>query len=100
MSSEAQATSEIEDGMLDRDELRPFIRRQLGLATNNLRVRPAEQRISEVMSDLYRNSELPLDDATLFAWHRMVSSGRADLAAIGHYRTHPQPMRVRSVPVL
>jgi len=35
----------------------------------------------------------------LFAWHRMVTSGRSDLIEIGRYRTSQEPMQVVSGPI-
>jgi|CXWL01.1.fsa_nt_gi Fic family protein len=96
MSNEAITTSEIEGELLNRDSVQSSIRRQLGLATDHRRVQPAEQGISEIMVDLYRNHAKPLDDRVLFSWHRMVTKGRADLHDIGRYRTHTEPMQVVS----
>ncbi|MBL8964543.1 MAG: Fic family protein [Phycisphaeraceae bacterium] len=96
MSNEAVTTSEIEGEILDRDSVQSSIRRQLGLATDHRRVQPAEQGIGEMMVDLFRNYAKPLDDDTLFAWHRMIANGRTDLRDIGRYRTHPEPMQVVS----
>lgn len=97
MSSEALTTSEIEGEMLDRASVQSSIRRQLGLTTDKRRVRPAEQGIAEMMVDLYRTSAKPLTAEMLFAWHRMVMSGRQhDLKDIGGYRTGGEPMQVVS----
>lgn len=96
MSNEAVTTSEIEGELLNRDSVQSSIRRQLGLASDHRRVQPAEQGISEMMVDLYRHHARPLDERTLFAWHKMVMRGRADLDDIGRYRTHTEPMQVVS----
>lgn len=96
MSTEAVTTSEIEGEMLDRASVQSSIRRQLGLATDNRRVRPGEQGIAEMMVDLYRSFADPLSEETLFRWHRMVVSGRRDLADVGCYRTSIAPMQVVS----
>jgi Fic family protein len=96
MSTEAVTTSEIEGEFLDRTSVQSSIRRQLGLATDNRRVRPGEQGIAEMMVDLYRSFALALSDEMLFAWHRMLMSGRRDLKDIGCYRTSHQPMQVVS----
>src|SRR5258708_39540862 len=76
MSTEAVTTSEIEGEILDRASVQSSLRKQLGLATDNRRVRPAEQGIAEMMVDLYRSFAAPLSDETLFRWHRMLVSGR------------------------
>ncbi len=96
MSEEAVTSSEIEGEFLDRDSVQSSIRRQLGLSADARRASPAEQGIAEMMVDLYRNTERPLDEATLCSWHRMLMHGRRDLREIGHYRTHVEPMQVVS----
>ena len=96
MSSEGVTTSEIEGEILDRASVQSSIRRQLGLATDNRRVKPGEQGIAEMIVDLYRSSAEPLSDETLFRWHRMVVSGRRDLTDVGRYRTGTEAMQVVS----
>jgi Fic family protein len=96
MSTEAVTTSEIEGEVLDRASVQSSIRRQLGLATDNRRVRPAEQGIAEMMVDLYRSFSGPLSDEMLFRWHSMLFSGRRDLKDVGRYRTGEEPMQVVS----
>lgn len=96
MSDEAITTSRIEGEILDRDSVQSSIRRQLGLSADRRSVKPAEQGIGEMMVHLFRHFADPLDDPTLFAWHRMVTHGRQDLRDIGRYRTHAEPMQVVS----
>ncbi len=96
MSTEALTTSEIEGETLDRASVQSSIRKQLGLSTDNRRVRPAEQGIAEMMVDLYRSFAAPLSQETLFAWHRMLVRGRPDLKDVGRYRTGKEPMQVVS----
>ncbi len=96
MSTEAVTTSEIEGETLDRASVQSSIRKQLGLSTDNRRVGPAEQGIAEMMVDLYRSFAAPLSHETLFAWHRMLVSGRRDLEDVGRYRTGKEPMQVVS----
>ena len=84
MSGEAVTTSAIEGEILNRASVQSSILRQLGLASpDKRRVMPAEQGIAEMMVDLYRSFSQPLSDEMLFGWHRMVTSGRKDLADIG-----------------
>ena len=59
-------------------------------------MKPAEQGIAEMMVSLYRNFSDPLSDEVLFAWHRMLTSGRRDLTNTGSYRTGTEPMQVVS----
>ncbi len=96
LSTEALTTSEIEGELLDRSSVQSSIRRQLGLADDLRRVKPAEQGIAEMTVDLYRSFAAPLSHAMLFAWHRMVTNGRHDLRNIGSYRTHTEPMQIVS----
>jgi len=52
-----------------------------------------------MMVDLYRSSAEPLSHERLFAWHRMLFAERGDLADIGRYRTHAEPMQVVGGPL-
>jgi Fic family protein len=66
MSTEAVTTSEIEGEMLDRASMQSSLRKQLGLATDERRVRPAERGIAEMMVDLYRSFAEPLTEEVPF----------------------------------
>jgi Fic family protein len=99
ISAEAVTTSEIEGEILDRASIQSSIRRQLGLAADQRRAKPAEQGIAEMMVDLHRSFAEPLSDDALFAWHRMIVRGRADLMDIGRYRTHDDSMQIVSGPI-
>lgn len=96
ISDEAFKTSEIEGEILNRDSLQSSIRGHFGLKTDNRRIPPAEQGISEMMVDLYKTYQTPLTHEQLFNWHRMLTNGRRDLLDIGAYRTHDDPMQVVS----
>ena len=96
MGTEAVTTSEIEGEVLDRASVQSSIRKQLGLAADERRVRPAERGIAEMTVDLYRSFAEPLSEEMLFRWHRMVMSGRRDLKDVGRYRTGAEPMQVVS----
>jgi Fic family protein len=96
MSAEAVTTSEIEGEILDRASVQSSIRRQMGLAADERRVRPAERGIAEMMVDLYRSFAEPLSEKMLFRWHRMVMSGSRDMKNVGRYRTGAEPMQVVS----
>ena len=96
MSTEAVTTSEIEGEILDRASVQSSIRKQLGVATEERRVRPVERGIAEMIVDLYRSFAEPLSEEMLFRWHRMVMSGRRDLEDVGRYRTGAEPMQVVS----
>ena len=96
MSTEAINTSEIEGEILNRDSVQSSIRRNFGLDTDNQRIPPAEQGIAEMMVDLYQTYNEPLSHSKMFAWHKMLTSGRRDLTDIGCYRTHKDAMQVVS----
>ncbi|MFT6871590.1 MAG: Fic family protein [Roseivirga sp.] len=98
ISDEAYKTSEIEGEILNRDSIQSSIRRQLGLQVDHRRVEPAEQGIAQMMVDLYRNYDAPLDQQSLSLWHKMLTNGRRDLVDIGCYRTHDDPMQIVSGP--
>lgn len=96
ITGEAVKTSEIEGEYLNRDSVQSSILRNFGLDTDNRRVKPAERGIADMMTDLYKHFDKPLSHATLFNWHKMLTSGRQDLQDIGRYRTHNDPMQVVS----
>ncbi len=96
MSDEAMNTSEIEGEALDRASLQSSIKRQLGLQAPQTPNHPAENGISEMMIDLYHHYDAPLRHEILFQWHEMLMNGRRDIADIGAYRTHNDPMQVVS----
>jgi Fic family protein len=96
MSTEAVTTSEIEGEILDRASVQSSLRKQLGIATDERRVRPAERGIAEMMVDLYQSFAEPFSEETLFRWHRLVMSGSGNLRDVGRYRTGAEPMQVVS----
>src|SRR5207247_2611144 len=81
---------------LERASVQSSIRKQLGLDSDNRRVKPAEQGIAEMMVGLYRSFAEPLSDKMLFTWHRTLVKGRSDLKDVGRYRTDDEPMQVVS----
>ena len=99
ISTEALTTSEIEGEVLDRASVQSSVRKELGLAGDKRRVKPAEQGIAEMVVDLYRSFAGPLSDKMIFAWHGMLCKGRTDLKNIGRYRTDNEAMQVVSGPV-
>jgi Fic family protein len=96
ISQEMVDSSAIEGEILDRDSVQSSIARQLGFAADKRRSSPAEAGAAELMVDLYRRYEEPLTDQLLFDWHRMLMNGRRDLADIGAWRTHVDPMQIVS----
>jgi len=99
MSTEAVTTSEIEGEILDRASVQSSLRKQLGHAADERRVRPEERGIAEMTVDLYRSFAEPLTEEMLFRWHRMVMSGSRNLRDVGRYRTGAKPMQVVSGPI-
>src|ERR1700746_2896636 len=99
MSTEAVTTSEIEGEILDRASVQSSLRKQLGLATDERRVRAAERGIAEMMVDVYRSFAEPLSEEMFFLWYRMVMSGSRNLRDVGRYRSGAEPMQVVSGPI-
>lgn len=96
ISTEALTTSEIEGEVLNRASVQSSIRKQLGLAADKIRARPAERGIAEMMVDVYHSFATPLTHDMLFRWHRMLLKGRRDIENVGHYRTSGEAMQVVS----
>lgn len=96
ISEEALQTSKIEGEILNRDSIQSSIGKEFGIANDRRRIPPAEQGVAAMMVDLYRNYDTPLSHDSLFEWHRMLMNGRRDLALIGAYRTHADPMQIIS----
>ena len=99
MSHEAIDTSAIEGETLDRDSVQSSIRKHLGLASDQRKIKPAEAGIAGVMVDLYEHVKDPLNEAALQRWHRLITNGRTDLTDIGRYRTGSDPMQIVSGPL-
>lgn len=99
ISEEAIQTSEIEGEHLNRDSVQSSLKRHFGLHSENRRIPPAEQGISEMMIDLYETFPDALTHDTIYRWHRMLTKGRRDLTDIGRYRTFREPMQVVSGPL-
>lgn len=98
LSDEAIKTSEIEGEFLDRDSVQSSVRRQFGLTTDRQKSSPAEAGVAEMMVALYQKFDRPLDHKTLHGWHKMLMHDRRELAVIGGYRKHKEPMQVVSGP--
>ncbi|MDG2521310.1 Fic family protein [Caulobacter segnis] len=96
ISEEATDTSAIEGEALDRDSVQSSIRKHLGLTTDRRRASPAEAGIAEMTVELFEQANQPLTEEVLFRWHRWVMNGRSDLADVGRYRTHAEPMQIVS----
>jgi Fic family protein len=96
ISDEALKTSEIEGEILNRSSVQSSLIQQFGLGPGQPRIPAAERGIAEMMVNLYRSFAAPLDDETLFRWHKMLMADDRSIAVIGGYRKHPDPMQVVS----
>lgn len=96
LSQEAISTSSIEGEILDRASVQSSIKKHLGLKTDVKKIPPNAAGVSEMMVDVYLNFNKPLTHDTLFEWHKMLMNGRRDVAAIGNYRQHEEPMQIIS----
>lgn len=96
IAQEMVDSSAIEGEILDRASVQSSIARQLGLASDRRRPKPAEAGAAELMADLYRHYAVPMTDRLLFDWHGMLMNGRRDLVDIGAYRTHVDAMQIVS----
>ncbi|MBW3097032.1 Fic family protein [Pseudohoeflea coraliihabitans] len=99
ISDEAVKTSEIEGEILDRLSVQSSLRCQLGMQSDNRSVKPQEKGIAEMMLDLYASFAAPLDQDTMFRWHRILMSGDCQIQVIGGYRDHADPMQIISGPI-
>ncbi|MBX3564834.1 MAG: Fic family protein [Sphingomonas sp.] len=99
ISQEAVDSSAIEGELLDRASVQSSLARQLGLSADRRKANAAEAGAAELMADLYRSYQAPLSDKLLFDWHAMLMNGRRDLADVGRYRTHADPMQIVSGPL-
>ena len=99
ISEEAVKTSEIEGEILNRDSVQSSLRQQFGLGPGDTQIPAAERGIASLMIDLYDRFVIPLDDATLFAWHNHLFGGDKRIKTIGAYRNHDEPMQVISGPI-
>ena len=96
MITEAMKTSEIEGQYLSRPDVMSSIRHRLGLdAAPQPSPDPASAGAAELMVAVRETWDRPLDESTLFAWHRTLM--RADSRVLqGAWRTHAEPMQVIS----
>lgn len=96
LTQEAISTSSIEGEILQRDSVQSSIRKHLGLKAEKIKISANVAGIAEMMTDVYLNFEKPLKHETFFLWHQMLMNGRRDIADIGSYRKHEDPMQIVS----
>ncbi len=96
MVAEAMKTSEIEGEALSRPDVMSSIRHRLGLDADRPIVRDrSADGAAELMVEVRQSWAEPLDEATLFNWHRMLMANNPHVK-IGAWRTHSEPMQVIS----
>lgn len=96
MAQEAVDSSAIEGEILDRASVQSSVAKHLGIKADHRRANAAEAGAAELMVNLFRSYRELVSDATLFHWHALLMNGRRDLADIGRYRTHADPMQIIS----
>jgi len=96
IANEAFSTSDIEGEIVNLDNLKSSIRRNLGLNTDHRKIRANEQGIADLMIDLYHNFSGKLTHDILFKWHKMLMNGRYDFTDLGKYRTKYDPRQIIS----
>lgn len=96
MIAEALKTSEIEGEHLSRQDVLSSIRKQLGINRPAGHIADkASEGAGELMVAVRKNWAEPLDENTLFSWHRMLMKGSTGFA-VGQWRAHEASMRVVS----
>lgn len=96
MAQEAVDSSAIEGEILDRASVQSSVAKHLGIKADHRRANAAEAGAAELMANLFYSYREPISDAMLFHWHALLLNGRRDLADIGRYRTHADPMQIVS----
>ncbi|MGO4814233.1 Fic family protein [Cupriavidus sp. 2MCAB6] len=96
ISEEAVKTSQIEGEILDRASVQSSIQRHFGLKSSQKHISAAENGIADMMFDLYKTYDTPLNHETLYRWQSMLMEGRQDLQDIGRYRSSNEPMQIIS----
>lgn len=96
MAQEAVESSAIEGEILDRASVQSSVAKHLGIKADHRRANAAEAGAAELMANLFHSYREPVSDVMLFHWHSLLMNGRRDLADIGRYRTHADPMQIVS----
>ena len=95
MIEEALRSSSIEGEFLSRQDVMSSIKNHLGTTpkeqVNDLRA----AGIGELMTKIRKSFKNPLDQATLFDWHKTLLQGSHHIS-LGAWRTGDEPMRVVS----
>ncbi|HLF65430.1 MAG TPA: Fic family protein [Saprospiraceae bacterium] len=93
---EAIKSSEIEGVHLSRQDVLSSIKKNLGLANNDVPVRDQKASgISTMLTNARKTFQQPLSEQVLFEWHTLLMANAKDVA-IGQWRSHPESMQVVS----
>ena len=94
--AEAIKTSAIEGEFPNRVDVLSSIRKNLGLPyERSASGSKSAEDLGALMIDLRKTFREPLSEEKLFEWHRLLLGTATDLA-VGHWRTHGEPMQVIS----
>lgn len=96
LTQEAITTSAIEGVKVDESVVMSSICKMLGVPTAPTGfTKDAEaEGVAHMMLAVRQDWDKPLTSALLKKWHQILLSGRSDLASIGQFRTHAEPMRI------
>lgn len=96
MVAEAIKTSAIEGEFLSRKDVMSSIRNDLGLNIKNDQVVDRRSKgIGQLMINVRKTYQTPLDKEQLFAWHTMLLAHEKNIK-VGAWRDHEEPMQVVS----
>jgi len=96
ISLEGAESAKIEGEILDRESLQSSIRRHFGLTPLLKKESVQELGMADVLMDVYKTFNEPLDHDTLFRWHAFLFKENKHLTEVGSYRTHNEPMQIVS----
>lgn len=96
LSEEALETSRIEGEILNRESVQSSIAREFGLPTPRRKIGSAEDGVSRVLADVYRNFDQQLTLETLCHWQALFMQGHSSAEDIGKLRTSAEPMEIVS----
>ncbi|MBP7074476.1 MAG: Fic family protein [Rhabdochlamydiaceae bacterium] len=96
LSTEGLESSKIEGEILDRESLQSSIKQHFGLQVSLRQKDEKESNMAALLCNVYESFDEPLTHEMLCKWHAMLFKGSTDLADIGRYRTHTEPMQIVS----
>lgn len=99
LGDEAFTTSKIEGELLDRNSLQASLKVHFGLEPASIKIPLAEQGITDIMMQLWKNFDQPISNFELCGWHDRLMRNRRDLDQVGTYRIDQAPMQIVSGPV-